>query len=246
MTHPLQRRAVQDGAAGDGRAIVHRDSGPDTPSGQPVNAARDGVWRGGITRSASSQSYCQSSQAAYQCESKTSHLLAYPAGSTRPGPHPVPYVAMSRTTVVRDDVPGPNRKWLLPALLVLIILGALAAAFFATHPHVFGGSATSTPTVTPTPHATATPKVGPTGTPRPGPTGTPRSGGVKPGPTGTPRPGGVIPGPTGTPRPGPTGTPHPGGVRPGPTGTPRPGPTGTPVPGPTGTPAAGPTASPTV
>jgi len=64
---------------------------------------------------------------------------------------------------VRDDPPGPNRKWLLPALLVLIILVALAAAFFATHPHVFGGSATSTPTVTPTPRATATPKVGPTG-----------------------------------------------------------------------------------
>jgi hypothetical protein len=87
-----------------------------------------------------------------------------------------------------DATPPSNRnRWLLPVILALIIIAVIAGAFFATHPHVFGGSATSTPTptvtptVTPTPPATGTPAPGPTGTPRPGPTGTPQ-----PGPTATP------------------------------------------------------------
>ena len=115
---------------------------------------------------------------------------------------------MSTTRVVREEPPGDgdggwNRRWLIPAILALLILVVLAIAFFATHPHVFGRNGTATPTATPvvitaTPlPKTATPKPGPTGTPRPGPTGT-----ARPGPTATPKP-------TLTPTPAPTPTPTP-------------------------------------
>jgi hypothetical protein len=95
-------------------------------------------------------------------------------------------------STVRTIEEDPNRtpRWLLPALLVLLILIILGAAYFATHRNMFGSSATSTPTVSPTPvvvtgtppPVTATPKTGPTGTPRAGPTGTPQAG-----PTATPK-----------------------------------------------------------
>ncbi|GAC1442716.1 MAG: hypothetical protein NVSMB52_00190 [Chloroflexota bacterium] len=124
---------------------------------------------------------------------------------------------MGRKTVVEAPDSNSYRRWLLPALLVFVILAILLGAFFATHPHFFGGSPTNTPTVSPTATATllptATPARVPTKTPKPKPTNTP-----KPGPTGTPKPG-----PTGTPRPGPTATP-----RPAPTSTPKPKPTPTP------------------
>lgn len=107
---------------------------------------------------------------------------------------------------------GPGRNWLLPALLALLVLAIILIAFFVSHPHVFGGGATATPTPTATPQATATPTVPPTATPVKGharATPTPR-----PAPTTTPRPG-----PTGTPRPGPTATPRPN-PKPRPTPTP--------------------------
>jgi hypothetical protein len=106
-------------------------------------------------------------------------------------------MGVDRTTTV-EDTGGPGNRWWLPVLLGLLILAIIAGAFFATHRHIFGASATATPryvTATPKP-VTATPKPGPTGTAKPGPTGTPR-----PGPSATPKPG-----PTGTARPGPTGT----------------------------------------
>jgi hypothetical protein len=96
---------------------------------------------------------------------------------------------MSTVTTIEED---PNRtpRWLLPVLLILLILIILGAAYFATHRNVFGSSATSTPTSSPTPvvvtstpgPATSTPKAAPSETPKPGPTGTP-----KPGPTATPK-----------------------------------------------------------
>jgi hypothetical protein len=102
---------------------------------------------------------------------------------------------MSDTTVVSRG--GPGNRWWLAVLLVVIILAILAIAYFVTHPHVFGATATQTPTATATLAPTSTPMPGPTGTPAPGPTGTPATG-----PTATPAPG-----PTGTPAPGPTATP---------------------------------------
>jgi hypothetical protein len=89
-----------------------------------------------------------------------------------------------------DEDPNRTPRWLLPALLVLLILIILGVAYFATHRNVFGSSATSTPTASPTPvvvtstppPATATSQAGPTGTPPPGPTGTPKAG-----PTSTPK-----------------------------------------------------------
>jgi hypothetical protein len=105
---------------------------------------------------------------------------------------------MSRVETEQVD-PDRNRKWILPAVLVVLILAILIGAFFATHPNVFGGGSTDTPTATPTVQVTATPLAGPTGTPKTGPTGTPGTA-----PTGTPRPG-----PTGTPKPTATSTPMP-------------------------------------
>jgi hypothetical protein len=89
---------------------------------------------------------------------------------------------MSDNTVVRRT-PNPGTRWWLPVLLVVIIVAIIAGWFFATHPHAFGSSATSTPTATPTSGPTATPQPGPTGTPAPGPTGTPAASGA---PTATP------------------------------------------------------------
>lgn len=111
---------------------------------------------------------------------------------------------MSKTTIVQN--PNPWRRWLLPALLALIVVAILLGAFFATHPHFFGGSPTNTPTATVKPTATATliptatpakAKKPPTSTPKPAPTSTPK-------PTNTPRPA-----PTATQRPAPTPTPKP-------------------------------------
>lgn len=114
-------------------------------------------------------------------------------------------------TMSDNSVEQPsNNRWLLPALLVLLILIILGGAFLATHRNLFASKATPTPTpikITATPlPMTATPKPGPTGTPKPGPTATP-----KPGPTGTPKPGSASnpPKPTATPKPRPTAKPSP-------------------------------------
>ncbi|MGH2447526.1 MAG: hypothetical protein ACRDFS_02845 [Chloroflexota bacterium] len=96
---------------------------------------------------------------------------------------------MSDQTVVQRN-PGP--KWWLVGLLILIILIIIAAVLFATHPHVFGSSATSTPT----PTARATPRPAPTATGAPSatPTAVPTNTAV---PTGTP-PATATPGSTAT------------------------------------------------
>jgi hypothetical protein len=91
---------------------------------------------------------------------------------------------MSATTPDEPARPtGSNQRWWLPVILAILVIAIIAIAYFATHPHVFGASATATPTATATTGPTATPKPGPTGTPKAGPTAT-----AKPGPTGTPKP----------------------------------------------------------
>jgi hypothetical protein len=98
------------------------------------------------------------------------------------------------TTTVTESNPNPWKRWGLPLVLLLIILVIIGGAYYASHPHMFGTSATKTPTSTPTPQFTATPPASPTATPTLGPTATPR------------------PGPTGTSAAGPTGTPVPAKV----------------------------------
>lgn len=104
---------------------------------------------------------------------------------------------MSQTRI-QDNGPG-NMRWILPAILALVILAIIAGAYFATHRGTSKPKPTRTPVptkvATSIPTATAPPKA----TSKPKPTSTPKAG-----PTGTPRPG-----PTGTPKPGPTATPHP-------------------------------------
>lgn len=105
---------------------------------------------------------------------------------------------MNDDTVVQsqpEGVPPPNpwTRWWLPLLLGLLIVAIVFGAYFASHPHMFGGGATSTPTATATPRPTATPK--PTAKALP----TATSAGAA-APTATSKPAAT---------PKPTATPHP-------------------------------------
>lgn len=144
-------------------------------------------------------------------------------------------MGVDNTEIIEQDPPGGNnRRWVLPAVLAAILVAVLAGAYFAKHPHMFGGSPTSTPTVRPTakPQATSTPKVvaAATATPRPVATSTPRPA---PTPTPTAKPAPVAGGkptarPT-APRPTavrPTAVP-PTAVRPTTPPSPQPSPTST-------------------
>jgi hypothetical protein len=121
---------------------------------------------------------------------------------------------MSTVRTVNTN-PNGTPRWLLPIALALLILIIIAAAFFATHPHIFSAAATSTPTVTATPRSvtkvvTNTPTAGPkvvTATPSSAgpPTSTPKAGAsANGGSGGTPTP---APQPSATPQPSPTPTP---------------------------------------